>query len=76
MNVETTLYRARLSCRRPFTPNSFFASVLPRTDWVGAPKLTLSPRAGNLRYATAQEYSEAGTCGNGIPTPFSCFALK
>jgi len=49
---ETTLCGALLSFRRPFIPNLFFAFVLPRTDWVGAPKLALSPGAGNLRYAT------------------------
>jgi len=36
----------------PFTPNSFFASMLPQKGWVGASKLTLSPSAENPRYAT------------------------
>jgi len=31
----------------------FFYFMLPRTDWVGVPKLSLSPGAGNPRYATA-----------------------
>jgi len=44
--------QGRVSFRRPFTPNSFFAYMLPLTDWVGAPKLTLSPGAGNPRCAT------------------------
>jgi len=51
-SLETNICEARLSFRRPFTPNSFFASVLPRTDWMGAPKLTLSPGARNPRNAT------------------------
>jgi len=38
----------------PLTPKSFFVSMQPRTVWVGAPKLSLSPGAGNPRYATAR----------------------
>ena len=47
---------ARVSFRRPFTSNSVFASILPpgRAGW-GAPKLTLSPGAGNPRYATERK---------------------
>jgi len=51
-DVETSIYGARVSFRPPFTPNSLFASMLPRTVWVGAPKLTLFPDTGNPRYAT------------------------
>jgi len=51
-SLETTICEVRLSFRCPLTPNSFFASVLPRTDWVVALKLTLPPGAGNPRYAT------------------------
>jgi len=42
----------RFSFRRRLTPNSLFASKLPRKDWVGAPKLPLPPGAGSPRYAT------------------------
>ena len=52
-SLETNLFGPHLSFRRPFTPNSFFGSMLPRPDWVGVPKLTLSQGAGNPRYATA-----------------------
>jgi len=31
----------------PLNPNSLFASMLPRTGWAEAPKLTLCPGAGN-----------------------------
>jgi len=41
-----------VSFQRPFIPNSFFASMLPWTGWVRAPKLSLPPGAGNPRYAT------------------------
>jgi len=44
----------RVSFRRPFTPNSFFASMLPRMGRAGAPKLTLSPGTGNPRCATGR----------------------
>jgi len=37
----------------PFTPNSFFAFMLPLTGGWGASKLTLSPGAGNPTYSTA-----------------------
>jgi len=53
----TTVYagdcRARVSFRHPFIPNSFFASMLPWTGWVGAPKLSLPPGVGNPRCVTA-----------------------
>jgi len=45
--LETAKCGSRVSFRRPFTPNSSFAYVLPRTGWVGAAKLTLSPGAGS-----------------------------
>ena len=48
---ETTICGTWVSFRHPFTPNSLFASVLAWTSWVGAPKLTLSPRTGNPRYS-------------------------
>jgi len=53
MGLETTLGGARVRFRRPLTTISLFASTLSRTGWVGAPKLTLFPGAGNHRYATA-----------------------
>jgi len=51
-HLETIICGTQVSFRRPFTLNSPFLSKLPRTDWVGVPKLNLSPGAGNPRYAT------------------------
>jgi len=53
--LETTICRrmqgpSQLST--PFYSYSFFTSTLPWTGWVGAPKLSLPPGAGNPRYAT------------------------
>jgi len=46
--IETTKCRARFSFRRRLTPNSLFASKLPRKVWGEAPKLTLPPGVGSL----------------------------
>jgi len=35
--VALTISKARVSFWSTFTPNSFFASMLPRTWWVGHP---------------------------------------
>jgi len=45
--IDTTICVALVSFRYPFIPNSLFPSMLPRTGWVGGPKLTLLSDAGN-----------------------------
>ena len=55
--LETTTCGVRVSFRRPFAPNSFIASMLPLTSWVGGAQ-TLSPGGGNPRYATACTYDQ------------------
>ena len=49
----TWLSLAWPQCKPAFRLQCFFCFMLPRTCWVGAPKLSLSPGAGNLRYAIA-----------------------
>ena len=48
---QTPLCGARVSFRRPFTPSSLFAHSATN-GLGGAPKLTVSPCAGNPRYVT------------------------
>jgi len=60
MGLVTTICGARVSFWRPVTTNTLFASTLPRTGWVGAPKLTLSPGAGNPRCTTAPALEARG----------------
>ena len=47
--VKKQLYagdcRASVSFRRPFIPNTFFASMLPRTGWVGGGQNWVCPGA-------------------------------
>jgi len=50
-HVETTKCGTRVRFRRPFTPTSLFASMLPRKGLGGRPKLTFTPDTGNPRYA-------------------------
>jgi len=51
--IETIIHAGPESAfDSPFILNSLFASLLSGTGWVGALKLTLSPDAGNPRYAT------------------------
>jgi len=54
--LKTAICMTRVRFRRPFIPNSFFASMLPWTGWVGAPKLSFSPGLGNPRYATGPNH--------------------
>jgi len=58
--LETTIFEAQVNFRHPFAPNSLFAFMLPRTGWVGAPKPTLSPGAGNPRYPLVKGMKKAG----------------
>jgi len=65
----------------PFVPYSFFASLLPRTGWVGgAPKLSLPPGAGNPRYATDQQPPKSATVYDSllgkIPFNRQCFCFE
>ena len=50
MSADAGDCRSRVSFRRP---NSFFSSMQPWTGWVGSPKLSLPPGAGNPGYATS-----------------------
>jgi len=45
--TETAICGARVSFRRPFSPSSIFASMLPRTDGLGSSKLACFSAAGN-----------------------------
>ena len=44
--LETNIRRVQVGFRRSFTPNSFLASMLPRTGWVGAPTTEFVPENG------------------------------
>ena len=50
--LETTILWGPSQLSTPIYSQSLFASMLPRTDWVVALKLSLSPGAGNPRYST------------------------